>query len=128
MIGTLWKNISELLMRLKSRFISLEELGNPLASSSTSTVRTDHRDRKMRARVAKAFEQQQKLLKIRALKPHDPNCKDPLMCKQPVCFNRVPDKIVSDAYKVTKKVSTNESMGIYARPKRRMRKTTCRKK
>lgn len=97
---------------IKRKFIPLETLGNPVIGPQRNTVQESTRDIASRKRVAKAFAQQQTQMKARALKPHDPTCKDPLMCKQISCFKRVPDKIVSDPYTV----------------QRRMRKRRCSKK
>lgn len=112
MIHYLLSKISLIVAHIKSRFIPLEDLGNPLANSGTDTVKEDTRTKKVRVRVAQAFEQQQEQMQARSLKPHDPSCKDPLSCTKTSCFERIPDKIVSKPYKV----------------KRRMRKTTCGKK
>jgi hypothetical protein len=60
----------------------------------------DTRDIETRKRVKKAFEAQTAQMQARALKAHDPSCKDLDNCKKRKCFKSEPDKIVSDPYEV----------------------------
>ena len=66
-------------------------------------LQTDTRSHEMIKRIRKAFEQQQQAMNIRALKAHDPSCKDLLSCKKKHCFKREPDKIVSEPYEVKRR-------------------------
>jgi len=62
-------------------------------------VQTCARDQ-MRRRVRKQINNQWEQMSMRALKAHDPSCSDPLFCNKIDCFKRIPDKIVSEPYKV----------------------------
>jgi hypothetical protein len=73
------------------------------APQATASHITDQRESATRQRVKKAFEQQETAMKSRALKPHDPDCPDPITCKKRKCFKPIPDKIVSDIYEVKKR-------------------------
>ena len=66
----------------------------------SGTFQTDTRAHEMIKRIRKAFEQQQQAMNTRALKSHDPSCRDLLSCKKKHCFKREPDKIVSGPYEV----------------------------
>lgn len=71
-----------------------------IAPTSTPTHQVDLRDIETRKRVKRAFEAQAKEMSARALRPHDPACKDPIICRKRKCFKWVSDKIVSDTYEV----------------------------
>lgn len=98
MFGYISKLFSRFINRIKYRFISSELLENPINTiKKDRVVHEDGRYMQARSAVKKAFEAQEKQMKVRALKSHDPTCKDPRICKQIKCFKRVPDKIVKKA-------------------------------
>ncbi len=62
-------------------------------------VQTDVRQRRQMKRLRKSLNDQLKTAEIKGMKPHEAGCVIE-MCFKEVCFERVPDKIVSDAYEV----------------------------
>jgi|GEM_PF-2249550 len=66
-----------------------------IVDKNTKMVQQDSADIADLKSFNDSFDQQYAAMSDRALRPHDGPCKDPLICKQKVCFKRVPDKIVS---------------------------------
>jgi len=82
---------------LKGRVIVSDEGIIPVPAL---THQVDQRDIETRKRVKKAFEAQSVQMQSRAMKAHDPSCKDLDTCKKRKCFKVEPDKIVSEPYEV----------------------------
>ena len=87
--------------KLKYKRIAIDGIDSalqPIARSESfkeCTTQVCTRDKSTRARVAKAFKQQQSQMQARALKAHGSGCKDVIFCDQRTCFKREPDSIKS---------------------------------
>lgn len=69
-----------------------------IVMARTYTVTESTRESETKKRVAQAFAAQEQEMNARALKPH--SCRDPIGCTKVICFEFVPDKIVSKPYQV----------------------------
>lgn len=58
------------------------------------------RDAATKKRVRNYIESQHELLVVRAMRPHGPDCADPIDCNNMDCFKFVPDVIIDKPYKV----------------------------
>lgn len=74
--------------------LSSDEVGSSSDTHIIPSTIEDPKQQEARKKVAIAFEAQQQQLRARALKPHDPTCKDSWTCNADPCFKREPDKIV----------------------------------
>ncbi len=102
------------LRRIRNRFARSAFIEDSIFPfEKEAVVKECTRDAQTRKRVADSFKAQRDQMNARALKPHGDSCRDPLICKQGICFKSAPDKIVSKSYKVDKKMCTNVSMGDY---------------
>jgi hypothetical protein len=98
------KKINAIKAWLYSKTLIRDDL---LPSVAIPTVQEDVRDVETKKRIAKVFEQQEKSMRIRALKPH--SCIDPLICKKRTCFKHEPDKIISS--KIMTRVEVDKELG-----------------
>lgn len=82
--------------KIKYKLIAVDGIDNPVQQTTRApaSVKECTRDKATRIRVAKAIKAQQKHMKMRAQKAHDPKC-DPLTCTKRHCFVVEPDKEVS---------------------------------
>lgn len=86
---------------------SKESIATPSVLSSespsivpSSVVQTDVRHYRRMKKLRKSLNSQLENAQMKALKPHGSDCSDVLLCNKPVCFERVPDKIVSEVYDI----------------------------
>jgi hypothetical protein len=63
------------------------------ASLMTDMVQENARDKEAVKRVRASIKEQQQSMDVRALKPHDPTCLDPISCTKDKCFVFKPDII-----------------------------------
>lgn len=89
--------LKRLWFKIKANFVSFDQLDNPLVQSTNhNSSQNDIRDIEISKRIARAFRQQKAQMNARALKRHDPRCRDPLTCTKPNCFIQEPDHIVKN--------------------------------
>ena len=86
--------------KIKEWFKCKSIANNTIIAPDSIVYEVDTRDMETRKRVKKAFEAQEAQMNARAMKAHDPSCKDLDACKKRKCFKSVPDKIVSETYEV----------------------------
>lgn len=91
--------LSKIKLWIKSKFIVRDEV--IIAPAKEATQQTDVRTLETIKRVRKSFEAQQTQMQARAMKAHDPSCKDVVACKKRKCFKFEPDKIVGESYEVS---------------------------
>lgn len=89
----LWNRLKKWYEDIKKRHHIFDEEMTKIVHGK-SAVQEDPRAAAVRSSVRKSFEQQEQAMNIRALKPHDPGCKDPLTCTKKICFIKKHDKIV----------------------------------
>ncbi len=88
---------------------SKDSIDTPSVLSSESpsivpspVVQTDVRHYRRMKKLRKSINSQLETAQMKALKPHAADCSDILGCNKLVCFEREPDKIVSDTYTVNR--------------------------
>lgn len=82
----------------KNKYLFIDDV--PVVPTKAATQQSDIRTQESIRRFRKSFQEQEAQMQERAMKSHDPSCKDVLACKKRKCFKWESDKIVSKPYNV----------------------------